>query len=269
MTAIRLQAASSPGRRPALTSVLASGPFGLLVGLVVWEVLGQTQGYTFLPPASRVVMRLIDLVASGRIVPSLTVSLSNLLFGFAISLIVGIALGLGMGASRRFGAALDPYVNALLTAPSLVFAPIFFSIWGIGRESIIALIVTYSMFVVIVNTSAAVRAVSPDLQEMSRAFDSTQAQAFRWVTLPAAAPLIFAGIRVAAARAVKGMINGEMFIALVGLGKMIQDAQHQLDATTVIAVLWIVVSVALLVMALIDRIDRRVNGWLPSTERNP
>ena len=268
MTAIRLRAGGRPWRPGAWAgSVIKTGGFGLVIGLIVWETLGQTLRYTFLPPASRVAGRLVDLVTSGQILPALATSLTNLALGFAISLGFGIAIGLGMGVSRRLAASLDPYVNALLTAPSLVFAPIFFSIWGLGRQSIVALIVTYSVFVVIVNTSAAVRAVSSDLHEMARSFDTSAAQTFRWVTLPAATPLIFTGIRVAAARAVKGMINGEMFIALIGLGKMIQDAQHQLDATTVIAVLSIVVAVALVLITAIDRIDMRLNGWLPRTER--
>jgi NitT/TauT family transport system permease protein len=237
------------------------------MGLAVWEFLGWTLNYTFLPPASRVAARVLELIATGQVVGPLSGSLTNLALGLGISLIIGVALGLGMGASRRLSYALDPYVNALLTAPSLVFAPVFFSIWGLGRQSIVALIVTYSVFVVIVNTSAAVRAVPHELQDMARSFNATESQAFRAVVMPAAMPLMFAGFRVATARAVKGMINGEMFIALIGLGKLIEDAQHQLDATTVISVLVIVVTVALVLMVVLGRIDARINGWLPATHR--
>jgi NitT/TauT family transport system permease protein len=268
MTAITLPARRRrAGATSRLGSMLGSGGFGLLVGLVLWEIAGRTLQYTFLPPASQVAARLVELVATGQVLPALASSLTNLALGFGIALALGLAVGLGMGGSRRFAAAVNPYVNALLTAPSLVFAPIFFSIWGLGRQSIVALIVTYSTFVIMVNTSGAVRAVAHDLGEMARSFNATPIQAFTWVTLPAATPLILAGVKVAAARAVKGMINGEMFIALVGLGKVIQDAQHQLDATTVIAILAIVVAVSLLLMAVIERIDLRLNGWLPRTER--
>jgi NitT/TauT family transport system permease protein len=162
---------------------------------------------------------------------------------------------------------LDPYINALLTAPSLVFAPVFFSIWGIGRESIIALIVTYAVFVISVNTSAAVRAAPETLIEMAHSFDCTPFQVFRLVTLPSATPLILAGVRIGVARAVKGMINGEMFIALLGLGRIIVDAQHQLDAATVWAVLLLVVVISLSLIWFVDRIDARLTRWLPSTAR--
>jgi NitT/TauT family transport system permease protein len=247
--------------------LLGPGAIGLAVGLAVWEVLGRTIHLVYLPPASAVGARLITLTLSGEILGSLATSLSNLAFGLAIALIGGIALGILTGLSRVARLALDPYINALLTAPSLVFAPIFFSIWGLGRESIVALIVTYSLFVVVVNTSASVRAVSGDLVEMATSFNATSRQRLRWVVLPAATPLIFAGVRVAVARAVKGMINGEMFIALLGLGKLIEDAQHQFDATTVIAVLTVVVIVALALMLVVDWLDARVNAWLPSTLR--
>jgi NitT/TauT family transport system permease protein len=244
------------------------GALGLIFGLALWEFFGRTLNYTFLPPASRVAGRLWDLLLTGRVIEPLSGSLTNLAIGLGISLVAGVALGLGMGASRRLSYALDPYVNALLTAPSLVFAPVFFSIWGLGRQSIVALIVTYAVFVVIVNTSAAVRAVPHELQDMARSFNATERQIFRAITVPAAMPLMFAGFRVATARAVKGMINGEMFIALIGLGKLIEDAQHQLDATTVISVLVVVVTVALVLMVVIGRIDARINGWLPPTHRD-
>lgn len=247
--------------------LLGPGALSLAGGLALWEVLGRTLHLVYLPPASAVGARLITLTLSGEILGSLAASLSNLAFGLAIALVGGIALGFLTGLSPVARLALDPFINALLTAPSLVFAPIFFSIWGLGRESIVALIVTYSLFVVVVNTSAAVRAVSSNLVEMARSFNATPPQRLIWVVLPAATPLIFAGIRVAVARAVKGMINGEMFIALLGLGKLIEDAQHQFDATTVIAVLTVVVIVALALMVVVDWLDARVNAWLPSTVR--
>jgi NitT/TauT family transport system permease protein len=247
--------------------LLGTGAAGLLIGLLIWETAGRVFDLTFLPPASAVIGRLIELFTSGQVLPILMASLGSLAIGLAISLTGGVLIGMLMGVSEGVAAALDPVVNAMLTAPSLVFAPIFFSIWGIGRESIVALIVTYSLFVVIVNTSAAVRAVPAGLHEMARSFNATPFQVFRFVTIPSATPLTLAGVRLGTARAVKGMVNGEMFIALIGLGKLIRDAQHQLDATTVLAVLAIAVIISLTLMALVEMVDAHLTRWLPATMR--
>jgi NitT/TauT family transport system permease protein len=269
-TSLSTSRVARPALRPGRPNVraLATGAIGsLAAGLVIWEILGRAFEITFLPPASDVASRLVALLAEARIQPLLLSSLANLAIGLVISVVGGIGLGLLTGVSSTAAAALDPYINALLTAPSLVFAPIFFSIWGLGRESIVALIVTYAVFVIIVNTAAAVRAAPEGLREMARSFDATPAQTFWQVTLPAATPLILAGVRMGVARAVKGMINGEMFISLIGLGRMIRDAQHQLDATTVLAVLALVVIVSLALMSAIELMDARLTRWLPSTAR--
>lgn len=65
------------------------------------------------------------------------------------------------------------------------------------------------------------------------------------------------------------MINGEMFIAAVGLGGIVMNAGRRFDAETVLAVLIVTVVTALLVSLAVQSVDRRVNNWLPSVERGP
>jgi NitT/TauT family transport system permease protein len=243
------------------------GAIGLALGSVLWEVTGRTIGGVLIPPFSAVIGRLVDLILSGEIAESLVVSLGNLALGLSISLVVGIGVGSAMGWWRSVDYALSPYVNALLTAPSLVFAPIFFSFWGVGRESIIALIVMYAVFVLIVNTSIAIRSVPEELVEMATCYSASRFQVFRYVVLPTATPLILAGVRLAVGRAVKGMINGEMFIAVVGLGRIIVISGRQLDVASVLAVLIVVVLVALALMRVLLIVEQRLTGWLPETAR--
>ncbi len=64
------------------------------------------------------------------------------------------------------------------------------------------------------------------------------------------------------------MINGEMFIAVVGLGKLLTDAGGRFDSESVLAVLLAVVAVALGAVGLVQWADRRLNGWLPRTSRD-
>ncbi|MQA76743.1 MAG: ABC transporter permease subunit, partial [Solirubrobacterales bacterium] len=113
--------------------------------------------------------------------------------------------------------ALDPYVYMFLTAPTVVFVPIYFSLFGLSRWAIVALIVQYAVFIVIVNTITAVQTVDAELVEMARVYGAKSEQVIvRKVLLRAALPLIAAGLRLGLGRAVKGMINGEILIAVVG-----------------------------------------------------
>lgn len=237
------------------------------VGIAFWEIVGQLAGFRFFPPFSEVLARLVEMIAAGEIIEPLLGSLRNLAIGFTISVVVGVTVGLLMGAYRRVEAALDIYVYALLTAPSLVFAPIMFSIFGLGPEPIIGVIVIYTLFIIIINTASAVQTVPRPLIEMGRSYCGSDWQIFRRIILPSALPMIMAGLRLAGARAVEGMVNGELFIAAVGLGAVISRAGARFDATTVLAVLLLTLAIAFTVVRIIMFVDRRTTSWLPVTQR--
>jgi NitT/TauT family transport system permease protein len=256
----------APPRRGPRVSVPV-GALSLLGGAVLWELVARIWDVSFFPPLSAVLRRLGEMIADGEILGSLGNSLLNLLIGAVISVVIGVGVGLLMGAYKKVEQALDVYVYALLTAPSLVFAPIFFSIFGLGRASIVGVVVMYATFIIIINTASAIRSVPVALIEMGRSFCATDGQVFRRIVIPAAMPLIMAGLRLGMGRAVKGMINGEMFIAAVGLGALVMDAGRRFDAETILAVLLVIIVVAVAVMQFVQLLDRRVTRWLPSTAR--
>ncbi|WP_433332366.1 ABC transporter permease [Spirillospora sp. CA-294931] len=246
---------------------LPAAPLSLAAGAAAWELIGHLAGVSFFPPLSTVLERLVDITSEGMILGSLADSLVNLAFGFAISLVAGLAVGVAMGRYRKVEAALGIYVYALLTAPSLVFAPIFFSLLGAGRGSIIAVVVMYAMFVIVINTASAIQAVPAPLVEMARSYGASEGQVLLRVMLPAAAPMIMAGVRLGVGRAVTGMINGEMFIAVVGLGHVVTEAGGRFDSAEVLAVLLVVIAVALGAVGLVQAVDRRITRWVPKTTR--
>jgi ABC-type nitrate/sulfonate/bicarbonate transport system permease component len=256
----------APPRRGPRVSVPV-GALSLLGGAVLWEIVARIWDVSFFPPLSAVLRRLGEMIADGEILGSLGNSLLNLLIGTVISVVIGVGVGLLMGAYKKVEQALDVYVYALLTAPSLVFAPIFFSIFGLGRASIVGVVVMYATFIIIINTATAIRSVPVSLIEMGRSFCASDWQVFRRIVIPAAMPLIMAGLRLGMGRAVKGMINGEMFIAAVGLGALVMDAGRRFDAETILAVLLVIIAVAVATMQLVQLLDRRVTRWLPSTAR--
>jgi NitT/TauT family transport system permease protein len=109
--------------------------------------------------------------------------------------------------------------------------------------------------------------VSPSLVEMGRSFGASPTTALLRIVLPAAVPGIMSGVRLGASRAVTGMINGEMFIAVVGLGRVVTDAGGRFDSTSVLAVIIVIVIVALFVVGLVQLVERRLTSWLPRSDR--
>ena len=140
--AVRARTANASGfvrglRRFVREKSLEAG--ALLVGAALWETFGWTFGVQWLPPFSKVVEALLEFVRSGVILANLGSSLTGLIVGFALSLVFGLALGTLMGRYRHIEKALDIYVHALFVCPSILFAPIFFAIFGLSDAARVAI----------------------------------------------------------------------------------------------------------------------------------
>jgi NitT/TauT family transport system permease protein len=234
----------------------------LLAGIAIWQVLGMTLHFEWLPPFSAAVAKVGDMWSGGELQTALAESIGNLVIGYVVSAVGGVGLGTAMALVPKVNYALRIYVNAFLLAPSIVMAPIFFIFFGLSRLTPISVIVLYSILFITVNTYTAMTQVDRHLEEMARCLGAGRWQIFRHVTLPAAMPLTMAGLRLGMGRAVKGMINGELFIAIVGLGRLDQTFESTFDAAGILAIMLIVVVVAVLATSVVQFADRRVNGWL-------
>lgn len=233
----------------------------LLGGVLIWEMAGRELGFPWLPPFSVVMDKLIELFATGQIVGHLTNSLVNLAIGVAIALGMGLPVGALMGRFKRVDQALSAYVYAFFVAPAIVFVPVFFAIFGLARGSIVAIVFMYTVFIVIIDTKTAVSSVDRSLTEMARSYGAGEAVIFFRIIVPAALPLVFAGIQLGVGRGVKGMINGEMFIALVGLGAVSQRFSGRFEAEGALAVALVILGVALILNFVIRGVDNRLNRW--------
>jgi NitT/TauT family transport system permease protein len=225
--------------------------------LVLWEVAGRTLDSAVLPPFSAVLAALGTLAAQGRIFGNLGLSLVSLAVGFALAVAVGVTIGALMGRYRLLGEVLDPYLWIGVSAPGLLYVPILFTLFGTSRLTQVAAVFTHAVWIVIATTETGVRRTSPALERMAAAFGASERDLFWKVRLPEARPHIAAGLRIGVLYAVKGMINGEMFLALVGLGALVRTYGGRFEAANVLAVVLVIVSVALAAAAAVGALTRR------------
>jgi len=244
----------SVNARPALLA--------LLIGALVWEAAGRIWQISFLPPFSSVLRTAAELIGSGEILGRLAASMAALFAGYGLAVAAGVTLGLLMGRYRKIEYALDPYVNAMLAAPKIALVPILFALFGLSRSVQVAVVFLSAFFVIVVNTMSAMRHVDASIIEMARSFGASEQQLFAKVLLPGSLPLTMAGLRLGMGRAVKGMINAEMFIVVFGLGGLLSAYGSRFDAEGVFAVLLVVVSVALLCSFAVQSIERRATRWM-------
>jgi ABC-type nitrate/sulfonate/bicarbonate transport system permease component len=233
----------------------------LIGGIILWEVSGQLLHYAFLPPFSAVLSATWRMILSGEIPSNLGTSLLALAAGYLLAIVVGLPVGVLMGRYQTIEYLLDPYVNALLATPSLLYIPILFGIFGISRLTQVAVVFLYAVIIIIVMCMSGIHTVDSTFAEMARSFGANDRQLFRHILIPGAMPTIMSGLRLGMSRAVHGMINGELVIVLVGLGALLRQYGGRFDSASVFGILLVIIVVAITCNAILKAIEWRVIRW--------
>lgn len=236
----------------------------LVVLMSAWQIVGARMNPIFLSTPSKIVMALVDMGSNGKLVEALKISILGLVIGYGAAVIVGVPLGILMGRSRSLEAALDPYVNALYVTPRVALIPLLLIWFGIGFEAQVVVIFLSCIFPMIVNSHAGVRDISNNLVDTARAFCASERQLFTEVILPASVPFVMTGLRLGIGQAVIGMIVGQMFLALSGLGKLLVDYGNFYKTDYVFGVVVVVGLLGIIVTEGVRAVERRFAHWKES-----
>jgi NitT/TauT family transport system permease protein len=195
--------------------------FVLLV-LAVWQFVGNRQGDLFLAPPTSVFSAAVDELPTSHFWSLLGETATGIGLGFATAAVLGVTLGVLMGTYRSVATALNPLVSAGYVIPEAAMVPLLIVWFGLGTTPRVIAVVLFAIFEIIVTTYTGVRNADATLRDVARSFGATPWQLFVKVTVPGALPFIFAGLRIGAARAVKGMVVAELLFAATGVGGAIQ-----------------------------------------------
>jgi NitT/TauT family transport system permease protein len=204
------------------------------------------------------------------IYPHLWVTLVETVLAFGIGTLLGLALGLWLALSPLAAALLDPYIKALNSMPRVILAPIFAVWFGLGIASKVALGVTLVFFIVFFNVYQGVKEVSPVVLANARMLGASGRQLLRHVYLPSATSWVFSSLHTSVGLAFVGAVVGEYLGSARGVGYLILQAEGTFDINTVMAGILVLTAFALLLDALVGRIERRLMKWQPragETER--
>lgn len=234
----------------------------ILLGLITWEIVGQL-GLSFaFPPFTSVVSAIFEVWGREAFREALLDSVTNVAIALPAAILGGVTLGLLMGRFRLVEWMFDVYVNVFLSLPLTALIPVLLLVFGIGRSAIIAVIIIYTFFVVVVNTFSGVRAAERSLVEMAHSFGASEFQLVRRVLFPAALPLIMTGIRIAVGRSIKGVIIAEQIIGLVGLGGLVQRYGGAFQVEQLYAVILVIGIWGLASMEGARYVEGRVLPWM-------
>jgi len=244
-----------------LNNRIGTNALSILSLAVLWEVVGRSVDSVLIPPLTQIGAAWWKLLASGKLLPNLTMSLATLAAGFFLAVLLGIVVGLLMGRFRAVEHFLDLYINSLMSAPAIAFVPVLILWFGLGVQSRIAVVFLFAVFVIIINTMTGVKQVDSILVEMARSFGAKEREIFFKIILPASMPAIMAGVRLGMGRAVKGMVTAEMLLTLTGIGAMIMQYGSAFATDSLFAVILTILIIAMIATKLVQWVDRRLTGW--------
>ncbi|MBR1217753.1 ABC transporter permease [Bradyrhizobium sp. U87765 SZCCT0131] len=249
----------------ALRRTIAFGQRSALVLalLALWEAaprLGLADP-AFLPPFSDVLDAGWQLALNGQLYDHVGASLFRALSGFLIAVATIIPLGLAIGRSARLDRILNQLIEVLRNTAPLALLPVFILLLGIGEVSKVTMVIYSCAWPLLLNTIAAVRQVDPLLVKSARTMGATPLQLFTKVILPAAAPTIFVGIRLASASAMLVLVASEMVGAKAGLGFLIIYGQYSFLIPQMYFGILAITAMGLTFNAVLEALERRATRW--------
>jgi ABC-type nitrate/sulfonate/bicarbonate transport system permease component len=227
--------------------------FGIV--LAGWEYAGRTGVSAAFPAMSETALAAVDMVGDGSLVRALGVTIVPLVLGIALSAAAGVLLGLATGLSRRTEWLGIPLFLVLQAAPLAALVPILVLAYGVGLASKILVVCIMAVPVIVLNSYKAVRNTPTSLLEMGQSFLGSRRQMIVKIILPAASPVIFAGLRLGTAAGFIGAILAELLISPTGVGDLITYHQSIAEYPQMYAAIASVIILSALFLGLLEHIE--------------
>ncbi len=247
-------------RQPAGFGVLLSFLFLLLA----WHLLTRLGGYErfILPGPADVWQQFLLVVQDGRLVKHTLITAGEVLPGLLIGILVAAPLGYLLAHSPLAERFISPYLIASQAVPIIAVAPLL-TIWvqsTYWSRVLVAVLVVF--FPILINVIAGLRSVPAELFELMHVLRANRWQIFRKLELPAALPVLLAGLKVGATLAVIGALVGEFVQPKSeGLGFLLVTARYQFKTDLVFVVLFTLAAMALSMYGLVALAERRLLRW--------
>lgn len=245
----------SRGARVALELAV---PLALLGLYGLWSRGSDTY---YFPPLTDILDKFADTWLFERVGSDVVPSLVRLALGYGIACAVAVAAGLALGLSRPLRRTTDPIVQFLRAIPPPALLPFGILVLGVGNSMKVFVIAFVCLWPVLLNTIDGVAGVDPTLRETARVYGISGRDRLLRVTLPAASPQIFAGMRTSLSLALILMVISEMVASTNGIGYFVLQSQRSFAIPEMWSGILLLGILGYVLNAIFLLIERRVLRW--------
>ncbi|MCM3639029.1 ABC transporter permease [Sporosarcina luteola] len=209
---------------------------------VIWEVtsrLSVLPDFMF-PRLTQVLETLFNGLVNGQIVAAIGKSMSRLLIGFAIAIVLGVVMGYLIWRYKLVEDTLGFLVTALQSIPSIVWFPLAIIWFGLNDFAILFIVTIGATWTMTVSATSGFRNVPTLYQRVAKTFGSTGLHFIRTVIMPASVPQLLSGLRIAWAFSWRALMAGELLGSGGGLGQLLETGRSLGQMDLVISVMIII-----------------------------
>jgi nitrate/nitrite transport system permease protein len=257
--------AQGPGRLRALLFSAMWATFGLSLLTAVWAFVASRT--TDLPTPTATMRELGTLLANGLrnegpndqgVIRQLFGSLTRVGLGFGAAVLIGVPVGIGIGASKAAWRTVNPVIQLLRPVSPLAWFPILLvTVRNAPKAAIVVIFIT-ALWPIIINTASGASAIPLDQRNTARVFQFHWRTYLRHVLLPNALPGIVTGMRLSMGVAWMVIVAVEMLSGGVGIGFFVWDAYNALNLARVLAAMILIGAVGVALDFGFLRLGKRV-----------
>jgi NitT/TauT family transport system permease protein len=249
------------------STLIKVAPWALTITLfLVWEIIctGLKIPDYLMPAPSAIWVAGVEYASP--IMMHATQTLFTTLAGFALAVVVGMVLGLAVGASPLIYKATYPLLVGFNSIPKVAFVPVLVVWFGIGTVPAILTAFLISFFPVVVNVATGLATLEPELEDVLRSLGAKRWDIMIKVGLPRSLPYFFASLKVAITLAFVGSVISETVASNLGIGYLMMSASSSMNMPLVFAGLIVIGVMGVVMYELFALAETRLTGW---AHRNP
>jgi NitT/TauT family transport system permease protein len=217
----------------------------------------------YLPYASTVVERMVELLADGAFLGEVWATLYGWTLALALATAIAVPLGIVLGSSSVTYRATSAVIEFMRPIPPVVLIPLAVLVWGSGTATKVILVAYATVWPILYNTIYGVHDVDAVAVESARVFGLRRAAIVRRVVFPSAAPFVLTGIRISASIGLIVIVGTELFAGtsdgigayILAVGTSGEDVETVLAGAAIAGLLGVLINIAF------GALDRRTFAW--------
>ena len=233
----------------------------LLVWCLIWELVGRSGLMFLVPPLSAIFSAGITMVQTGTWQAAALITLHSFVIGMAFAIVGGVTLGVLMGRFKAVDELFGIWVNIFVSAPLSALVPVLMILFGMGETTVVVTVALFAVWIIVLDTRAGIQHVPKSLIEMGRCYGASTFALYGKIILLAALPEILAGIRLGVVRGVKGVVIGQLLVAVIGYGELFELYSRSFDMENFWALAFILFAAAMLMSSAMEYIEKKVEYY--------